>query len=222
MSLSQEISAPTAGDAGADTGTTAPASAPAAPSAQTPSERTYTQAEFDTHAAGLRRSEQARYERQLAQERERIRVELTNPKAPQDPIVREVGTLRNQMSRFQLDSAVAQVSKQYPNFNEKAVLQLIVDRGLDRLDAPYEEILDLAYRIWDRDTLAGKPPVDVEAIKKAAKDEAIREYTSKKVETASKTPRTEGTGGSAPVSAKKITKSADLDAAIGAALDRIQ
>lgn len=224
MSLSPDISTPTASDiAGsdptADAGATTQGTQPAAPAA--PAGRTYSQSEFDNHTAGLRRSEQARYDRQLAIDRDRIRAELANPQGTVDHVAREVGTLRTQMSKFQLDSAVANVSKRYGNFNEAAVLQLIVDRGLDRLDAPYEDILDTAYRIWNHDTLAAKPPVDVEAIRKAAKDEALKEYQATKTSTAAATPRVEGAGGSAPTSSDARSKLRTRKGALDAAVERI-
>lgn len=207
MSLDESISTPTA-DAGTDSQDTG--TAPAAPAAQP--ERTYTQADMDRAAAWYRKS--------LREERDRIEQQYRQPEPPaqpgSDPVASDLRSLKQQMTEFQLDRAISDLSKRYPEFgNEQQlaeVLGIVVDRGLDRVThLPIGDVLDLAYRYWKADHSAAQPPMDVEAIKRQAKDEAVKEYLANKATTSASTPKPEGLGGATPVAPAKPKdwKSAD-------------
>ena len=120
-----------------------------------------------------------------------------------------------------LDAAIGRLTANYGELKNEAklreVLDTVIELGLDKAThIPVEQVLEVAYRYT-------RQFPDVDSIKKQAADEAIKSYTTKKVETASRTPKPEGAGGAGAVTpAKKITKREDYEAAIEAALARIE
>lgn len=227
MSFETGTPDPTA-DAEATTETAPATSAPASTGMASvgTSERTYTQADMDRAAAWYRKS--------VREERERIEREYASQREPEtdqaDPAIRRqleamvgpmIAPLRQQQVEISLDRAVSTITKRYPDFeaNQRDILEAVVEMGLDKAThIPLDQMLDMAYRYWKHDKTAATPPVDVESIKKQAKDEAIKDYLDKMKTKSSNTPRPEGPGGSTPAStdpqAARRTKKGALDAAL--------
>lgn len=204
-------SEPTTPDAAA-TLTPTPAAAPAAPAA--PAERTYSQAEFDRHMAGLRKAERDRYERELERSRQ------VPPQEPSDdPLQAAIAPLRQEVEGFKLERAKDQVqrdlerlSERFKDFDADAVVQHALDIGTTNLEA--------AYKSWNHDRLAA---VDVEKIRAEAAKKAIADYVLGKEKAATEAPSPEGNGGAATIApAKDFSKSSwdEVDAAATATIRR--
>lgn len=224
-------------DAGATTGT-APAVEPTAQPAAAAPARTFTQADVDRIAENERKRAERAYQRQL----ETLQRQQERPAETRDPAsdaVRAqiealvgpiVAPIRQQQVEINLDRAVVALGKRIPEFTDEKkvteILQTVVDMGLDRAThLSLDQALELGYRYWKHDELAklATQQPDIEAIKKQAVDEAIKAYTTKKVETASKTPRPEGAGGTGAVTGKpKTLRRDEFNAAIEAALARAE
>lgn len=215
---------------------TAPAT-PAPPAQVEQPQRTYTQTDLDAAYAEARKWKREQ-EARLREEYERRAPRQAQPEG--DPNLRAqieaivgpvIAPIKQQAVEVSLDRAVVALGKQYPEFNDekkvREIFSTVVDMGLDKAShLPLESILEMGYRYWKHDELAklaSQPPVDVEAIKKQAADEAVKAHINRKVDTASKAPRSEGSGGQGTVTpAKKITKVSEMDAALEAALSRIE
>lgn len=202
---------------------TTPEPAPAAPQA-----RTYTQDEMDRAAAWYRKSlkeERERIERELRSERPEPKAEPDQNQKWLEQVIE--AKMQERLAPIQakevsrdLDAAVAALTSSHAELSDdkrlNEVLDTVIELGLDKAThLTVEQALEVAYRYW-------RQVPDIDAIKKQAADEAIKTYTTKKVETASKTPKTEGSGTGAVTPAKKITKVSDMDAALEAALARIE
>jgi hypothetical protein len=212
---------PTA-DAGSDPTADAGAITETAPAVTRTPERTYS----DSDMAALRRSEQARYERRLEQEREQIRAELSGTTEEQwrSRVEAELQASAKTRYAYEADTAISQMKAKYPKFEANAVaIGQVMDReGITNIPGwSASQMLDYAYRLWERDELVKVPPVDVEAIKKKARDEALVEYTTKKTAAAEKTPRVEGAGGGTPVISDTREKRAGKKGAFDAALEYV-
>lgn len=226
--------ADTTPDTGTAPATTAPATQGTAAAGQP--QRTYTQADVDAAYAEARkwkREQEARLREQYERQYER-----STPQPEVDPALRAqieslvgpiVAPIKQQAVEVSLDRAVGALGKKYPEFGDEAkvreIFGAVVDLGLDRAShLPIETVLELGYRHWKHDemskALASQP--DIETVKKQAADEAIKAYTAKKVDTASKTPKPEGAGQGAVSSPKKITKRDEYEAALEAAIARIE
>lgn len=115
-----------------------------------------------------------------------------------------------------LDAAIRSLSGKYKDWNEQSVLQSFLDLGLDRAThIPVQTALEMAYK-------HSYQPPDIEAIKRAERDAAIKEYTNIKIKTASKTPKPEGTGGQGTVGKRDLTNKRDFEEALDRALARIE
>lgn len=203
---------------------------------------TYTRKDVDAAYAEAERFKKQLRE-QYAQREQQLRRELEQLRQPQpetDPGLRAqieaivgpvIAPIKQQAVEVSLDRAVVALGKQYPEFNDeakvRAIFGTVVDMGLDKAShLPIDRVLEMGYRYWKHDELsklAAQPPVDVEAIKKQAADEAVKAHITRKVDTASKAPRSEGSGGQGTVTpAKKITKVSEMESALEAALSRVE
>lgn len=206
-------SEPTTPDAPANP-TPTPAAAPVASAA--PAERTYSQAEFDRHMAGLRKAERERYEREL--ERSRQTPPRQEP-VDDDPLQAAIAPLRQEVETFKLERAKDQVqrdierlSERFKDFDADAVVQHALDIGTTNLEA--------AYKSWNHDRLAA---IDVEKIRAEAAKKAIADYVAGKEKAATEAPSPEGNGGTATIApAKDFSKSSwdEVDAAATATIRR--
>lgn len=154
--------------------------------------RTYSQAEFDSHMAGLRRSERERAQREVQRIQSEYERAMQQPRQPQQqepPWRAEIAPLQEQMLDLSIDREASQLSKRYPDFeaNEKDILQTAVDHRITDLE--------LAYKVWRSDKTAN---VDVEAIRK----QAVEDYLKGKTTQARTTPSPAGRGGASPTGAK--------------------
>ena len=244
MSLDTQLEAAlsdTTADAGTEAVTATETSAPA-PVAQP--ERTYTRADVE---AEINRTVQQRLSRKSLEEHFRSQGwvhpseaqkfrQPETPKTEPDPsqkwleqvleskLAERLAPIQAKEVARDLDSAIGTLTSTYPDLAGKAnegklreVLDTVIELGLDRAThIPIEQVLEVAYRYT-------RQFPDLDAVKKQAADEAIKSYTTKKVETASRTPKPEGAGGQGAVTpAKKITKRDDYEAALEAALARIE
>lgn len=216
--MSLETTAPTAGT---EAGTSDPeVPTPVATAPVAPAERTFTQAEVDRIAESERKRAQRLYERQLQDQQRPAAAPVENV----DPTIREIGSLKQQMTGFALDKAIDIVGKRYPDFapNMRDILELVMDKGLDRAaHMSIEDILDTAYRYWSHDQLFAKanaPQPDLDKIRKEAADKAIKEYTDTKVRKSEAAPRPLGASGATPAGtdprAVLRTKKGAFDAAL--------
>lgn len=245
MSLDTALDA-ALGDPTADAGTqdqgTAPVATEApqgAPTAQP--EPTYTRADLD---AEINRAVQQRLSRRSLEEKFRtdgwlspaeaaaLQQARSEPKPEPDPSQQWVDRLIEQKMQERLapiqakevsrdlDAAITGITASHGELKDPArlneVLDTVIELGLDKAThLTVEQALEVAYRYW-------RQFPDLEAIKKQAADEAIKGYTTRKVETASKTPRPEGAGTGAVTPAKKISKVSEMESALEAALSRIE
>lgn len=237
-SLDAALAEPTA-DAGAqETATAAETPAVTQPVAQP--ERTYTKADLE---AEINKAVQSRLSRRSLEEHFRSQgwvhpseaQKLRQPEAPKpeaDPnqkwleqvieakMQERLAPIQAKEVERDLDAAIGRLTSTYAELSNeeklREVLDTVIELGLDKAThLTVEQALEVAYRY------ARQFP-DLDAIKRQAADEAIKSYTTKKVETASKTPKSEGAGGSGAVTpAKKITKREEYADAIEAALARI-
>lgn len=231
MALDPSIATPDGAgtdDAGAtqDTGTQTDTSA-----LETPPSQAFTQEQVNAFIAREKRGWQLNSTRErnaaLAALREEYEQRYAQPKKEPDAAeayLQQVIDARMRDALFpiqakeaerDLAAAITSLAGKYKDWNEQAVLQTFLDLGLDRAThIPIEDALDLAYRRTYQFP-------DIDAIKKQAADEAIKSYTTKKVETASKTPRPEGTGGQGAVGKRNLTNKREFEEALDAALARI-
>lgn len=219
MSLDPEIGIPSEPTAAAEVPApeTAPAASQAQPQTQAP--RTYSQADMDRAAAWYRKSvqeERARIEREFQQRSappqqpdpardeatQFVRAQFDNYMAP----------YKQQLLETELDRTIASFAREAPEFGDentvRDILGIAVEKGLDRrTDLSIAEVLNLAHYHW----LRSQPKPDIEAVKKQAKDEAVRGYLATKATTSASQPKPEGMGGATPVASAKPKdwKSAD-------------
>lgn len=235
--MTLEIDA-TPADPTADAGTVTATEAPAT-TVTTQPERTYTRADVE---AEINRTVQQRLSRRSLEEHFRSQgwvhpseaEKLRQPQEPEpDPQQRYLeqvleAKLQERLAPLQakeverdLDAAIGRLTNTYGELKDEAklreVLDTVIELGLDKAThIPVEQVLEVAYRYT-------RQFPDIDSIKKQAADEAIKSYTTKKVETASKTPKSEGTGGvGAMAPAKKMTKREDFESALEAALARAE
>lgn len=241
MSLDTQLDAALS-DTTADAGTTVTATeTPATPQPVAQPERTYSKADLERE---INSAVQSRLSRRSLEEHFRSQgwvhpSEAQRPRQPEpakaepDPqqryleqvleakLAERLAPLQAKEVERDLDSAIGRLTQTYAELKDEAklrdVLDTVIELGLDKAThIPVEQVLEVAYRYT-------RQFPDVDSIKKQAADEAIKSYTTKKVETASRTPKPEGAGGAGAVTpAKKITKREDYEAAIEAALARIE
>ena len=241
MSLDTQLDAALS-DTTADAGATVTATeTPATPQPVAQPERTYSKADLERE---INSAVQSRLSRRSLEEHFRSLgwvhpSEAQRPRQPEptkaepDPqqryleqvleakLAERLAPLQAKEVERDLDSAIGRLTQTYAELKDEAklrdVLDTVIELGLDKAThIPVEQVLEVAYRYT-------RQFPDVDSIKKQAADEAIKSYTTKKVETASRTPKPEGAGGAGAVTpAKKITKREDYEAAIEAALARIE
>lgn len=243
MSLDTQLEAALS-DPTADAGTTVTATETTAPATQAPvaqPERTYSKADLETE---INKAVQSRLSRRSLEEHfrsqgwvhpseaQRLRQPET-PKPETDPgqkwleqvleakLAERLAPIQAKEVERDLDAAIGRLTSSHAELSDEGklreVLDTVIELGLDKAThIPVEQVLEVAYRYT-------RQFPDLDAVKKQAADEAIKSYTTKKVETASKTPKPEGAGGAGAVTpAKKITKREDYEAALEAALARIE
>lgn len=197
--------------------TTAQTLEPAAPAAP---QKTYTQADVDRAYAEARRWRQ--------QEESRLREQYARPQqdqTPDDPYRAELAQIKREQEVFRLERTVSEMrsdAKRYPGFaqNEQAVLDLAVQIAEDRPGIKHERVLELAYKAWRHDNEFAS--LDIEKVRKEAAEKAVADYVAGKTKKADATPRSEGSGGSAPATTRAIKNRKDFDDAIDEVLARTE
>ncbi len=184
---------PTGTDAGQDRGGPSNTQADGSQTRQPGQGRTFTQAELDRILSDRLARERRQYEQRFSELQRQYEMQRGGygpdygAQGERDPLEERVAPLVEAVEDLKLDREITDCRNRHPDFDETAVLRVMLDNGLPTVES--------AYRHWKYDSLA---TIDVKAIEKAAGEKAIQEYLKSKGATATTLPPIEGKGGGAP------------------------